>query len=65
MSDALSRGKELLDQQAWADAYAQLSAADQASPLEPEDLELFATTAYLLGRDEESSELWARASRPS
>ena len=31
------------------------------APLEPGDLERLATAAYLVGRDDESAELWARA----
>ena len=60
-ADALDRGRESFGRQAWADAYAQLSAADREAPLEPEDLERLATAAYLLGRDADSAEAWARA----
>src|SRR6266508_5377318 len=60
-ADALDRGRESFRQQAWADAYAQLSAADQETSLEPEDLERLATVAYLVGRDVDSADLWARA----
>lgn len=35
------------------DAYKALSRADQATPLGAEDLELLATSAYMLGRDDE------------
>jgi hypothetical protein len=49
--------------QAWAAAYAQLTAADRESPLGPEDLERLAAAAYLTGRDDQSDELWARAHR--
>ncbi|HEV2123885.1 MAG TPA: LuxR C-terminal-related transcriptional regulator, partial [Chloroflexota bacterium] len=38
---------------AWMDAYGALSHADQATPLGAEDLELLATSAYMLGRDDE------------
>jgi hypothetical protein len=41
--DTPDRGRESFGGQAWGDAYAQLSAADQEPPLEPEDLELLAT----------------------
>ena len=37
-AEALDRGRESLGRRAWADAYAQLSAADRESPLEAEDL---------------------------
>ncbi len=57
----LDRGHESYARRAWADAYAELSAADHESPLEPEDLERLATAAYLVGRDAESAALWERA----
>ena len=41
-ADALDRGRESFGRRAWADAFAQLSAADRESPLEAEDLELVA-----------------------
>jgi ATP/maltotriose-dependent transcriptional regulator MalT len=63
MTGGLDRGREAFAAQAWAEAYAQLSAADHASRLGPEDLERLATAAYLTGRDAESDELWARAHR--
>ena len=49
----LERGREHYGRRAWADAYRSLSAADQASRLEGEDLELLAMAAYLIGRDED------------
>jgi DNA-binding NarL/FixJ family response regulator len=61
--DALSVGRDSFGKQVWAAAYARLSAADRQSPLDAEDLERLATAAYLVGRDEESAELWARAHR--
>ena len=60
-ADALNRGREFFGRQAWGDAYAQLSAADHGTLLEPEDLERLAVTAYLVGRDAYSTEVWARA----
>ena len=61
MVDALDRGRESFGRQAWADAYAQLVAADHQSSLGPEDLERLATAAYLVGRDADSAEAWERA----
>jgi DNA-binding CsgD family transcriptional regulator len=46
----LERGRELYRQQAWAEAHASLSRADQASSLGGDDLFLLATSAGLLGR---------------
>jgi DNA-binding CsgD family transcriptional regulator len=63
MTGGLDLGRKAFDAQAWAEAYAQLSAADHESGLGPEDLERLATAAYLTGRDDESDDLWARAHR--
>jgi hypothetical protein len=60
-ADILDQGRESFGRQAWADAFAQLSAADREAPLAPEDLERLATAAYLLGRDADSTDIWARA----
>jgi DNA-binding CsgD family transcriptional regulator len=54
--DALSeteRGRRLYGRRCWLDAYESLTAADRAAPLGAEDLELLATSSYMLGRDEE------------
>jgi DNA-binding CsgD family transcriptional regulator len=60
-ADALDRGRESFGRRAWADAFAQLSAADGVSPLEAEDLERLATAAYLIGRDDDGADAGARA----
>jgi DNA-binding NarL/FixJ family response regulator len=60
-ADILERGRESFGQQAWADAFAALSAADATSPLDPDDLVRLATAAYLVGRDDESTDLFERA----
>ncbi|MGH2370760.1 MAG: DNA-binding response regulator, partial [Chloroflexota bacterium] len=60
-AEALDRCRESFRRQAWGEAYAQLSAADREAPLELEDLERLAVAAYLIGRDRESVEVWARA----
>jgi ATP/maltotriose-dependent transcriptional regulator MalT len=49
-SDELERGRESYAQRAWMDAYTSLSDADEAAPLEAEDLELLATSASMVGR---------------
>ncbi len=59
--DTLDRGRESFGQQEWGDAYAQLSKADQEAPLGPEDLELLATAAYLVGKDVDSVDALTRA----
>jgi DNA-binding NarL/FixJ family response regulator len=50
--DKLERGREAYARRAWTDAYETLSHADQVTPLGAEDLELLATSAYMLGRDD-------------
>ena len=60
-AEARARGRVSYARRAWADAFAELSAADREAPLEPEDLERLATAAYLVGRDEDSIEVWERA----
>ena len=52
-ADRLARGREAYVGRRWRDAYESLSHADQAAPLGAEELELLATSAYMLGRDEE------------
>lgn len=56
-----SAGRESFGRQAWRETYAQLSAVDREMPLELDDLERLATAAYLVGRDEESADIWARS----
>jgi DNA-binding CsgD family transcriptional regulator len=58
---AFDGGRASFGRQAWGDAYAQLSAADKQAPLEFDDLERLAVAAYLVGRDEDSIDIWARA----
>jgi DNA-binding CsgD family transcriptional regulator len=48
----LERGRRGYAMRAWLDAYESLAAADRATPLEADDLERLATSAYMLGRDE-------------
>src|SRR6266545_5273364 len=49
-ADEREQGRESFGQGAWKDAYESLSRADQAAPLGAEDLELLATSAFMLGR---------------
>jgi len=51
----LGRGRESYARRAWMDAYTLLSRADRGTPLGAEDLELLATSAYMLGRDDDLS----------
>jgi hypothetical protein len=49
----LDQARRAYAQRAWADAYEAFLLADQEAPLEADDVELLAMTAYLTGRDEE------------
>jgi DNA-binding CsgD family transcriptional regulator len=51
--DELGRGREAYAGRAWMDAYKWLSNADRAAQLGVEDLELLATSAFMIGRDDE------------
>jgi DNA-binding CsgD family transcriptional regulator len=50
---ALERGRASYAKHAWRDAYESLSRADDMSRLEPEDLVLLATSAYMQGLEDE------------
>jgi ATP/maltotriose-dependent transcriptional regulator MalT len=59
--EALEQGRAYSAQRAWRAAHAALTSADADEPLGAADLELLATTAYMLGRDDEYLEVLARA----
>jgi DNA-binding CsgD family transcriptional regulator/tetratricopeptide (TPR) repeat protein len=61
MTEEIERGRKAFADQAWADAFDHLSAAAENSPLGLDDLERHAAAAYLVGRADESLELWERA----
>ena len=60
-SPAIVEGRVAFARKKWRDAYANLSAADRESSLEPADLELFATAAYLVGEEAHAFTIWTRA----
>lgn len=60
-SQDLEAGVEAFQKQAWAAAYAHLSAADRQSPLGPQELLQLAQAALLLGKDAAGEEVLARA----
>jgi DNA-binding CsgD family transcriptional regulator len=60
-ADRLERGRQAYAGREWLDAYESLSLADQAAPLRAEDLELLATSAYMLGRDDDYLSILERA----
>ncbi len=51
VSSELARGRQCYATSAWADAFELLSQADKEVPLSVADLELLATSAYLIGQD--------------
>jgi DNA-binding CsgD family transcriptional regulator len=57
----LREGRASFEHRRWGDAFARLSAADAHAPLAPEDLDLLAASAFLLGRDAESEDARVRA----
>jgi DNA-binding CsgD family transcriptional regulator len=59
--DVLERGRTSYARRAWTDAHASLAAADRAAPLGPDDLQLLATSAYMLGRVDEFVQVLERA----
>jgi DNA-binding NarL/FixJ family response regulator len=61
--DPLERGRERYAAQAWADAHEALSRADRERGLAGGDLELLATAAYMIGRENEYLEVLGRAYR--
>ena len=60
-TDDLEQGRESFAARAWSDAFEALSRADESAPLGAEDLELLATAAYMLGRDDDYQRLLERA----
>src|SRR5687768_3301850 len=63
VSDAQRKGRAAFARQAWAEAARWLTAADDAEPLGPDDLERLAASAFLIGRDALYVPLWVRAHR--
>jgi DNA-binding CsgD family transcriptional regulator/tetratricopeptide (TPR) repeat protein len=58
---ALERARECYQRRAWLEAWEALSLADRQTPLSGADLELLATCAYLLGRDDDYLQTLERA----
>jgi DNA-binding NarL/FixJ family response regulator len=58
--DDIERGRDCFRRQAWAEAHRCFSTADRKSPLTASDLELYAWSAGLLGRDDDSLQLLER-----
>ena len=60
-SGELNRGREAFAKRAWTDAFESLSRADEAAALGADDLELLATSAYMLGGDDDYCSALERA----
>ena len=60
--EELEHSRELYARRQWGDAYATLARVDREA-LGPADLELLATVAYMVGRDDEQLEALERAHR--
>ena len=58
--EELERGRKSYAAAAWTETYDSLSRADQTAPLAAFDIELLATAAYMLGREDESMALLER-----
>jgi DNA-binding CsgD family transcriptional regulator len=57
----LELGRRLFAEASWREAHDALTAADTASPLAPDDLELLGRSAYMLGHDEAYADALERA----
>jgi DNA-binding CsgD family transcriptional regulator len=57
----LERARAAYAERSWLEAYEAFARADEAEPLAPEDLELHATTARMLGRDDDAIRILERA----
>jgi DNA-binding CsgD family transcriptional regulator len=59
--DRIRRGRRLIGERAWREAFETLAEADREQPLGESDLELLATAAFMLGRDEDHARALERA----
>jgi DNA-binding NarL/FixJ family response regulator len=57
----LETGRSSYRKRAWTEAHEQLARAEAAVPLEPDDLEMLATAAHMLGREDEWASVLERA----
>src|SRR5262249_28887792 len=62
-ANLLQQGRDAIRKNAWATAYAKLSAADRKTPLSAQDVMALSVAAHLTGKDEESLRLLERAHR--
>jgi DNA-binding CsgD family transcriptional regulator len=59
----LTRGRDAYARQAWNEAYEGLAAADRSGSLDPRELEMLATAAFMLGHEQQFREILERAYR--
>jgi DNA-binding CsgD family transcriptional regulator len=59
----IRRGRRAYASRRWSDSYESLSSADRAAPLAAADLELLATAASMVGREDEHLSILERAHR--
>jgi DNA-binding NarL/FixJ family response regulator len=52
-ADELERGREAYARRAWHEAHDRLSGVHEQEPLDAQDLELLATAAFMIGRDDD------------
>ena len=57
----VERGREFHANRAWSDAFTALASADREASLAADDLELLATAAYMIGRQDEYFSALGRA----
>jgi len=57
----LEQGREAFRQGDWGRTFTLLTSIDKESPLQPADLELLATAAFMTGRDRNCINSWSRA----
>jgi DNA-binding NarL/FixJ family response regulator len=60
-TDALHHARECYERQAWREAHDLLLEAERNAPLAADDLDRLAASAYMLGDESKSVDLWARA----
>lgn len=60
-ADLVLRGRELFGASAWVDCFSVLSQAEEQGVLLADDVELLAQSAFLIGRDQQCVDVWARA----
>jgi ATP/maltotriose-dependent transcriptional regulator MalT len=60
-TDLVKEGRQAFDGRSWMSAYAALLQADQQRTLAPDDLQRLAVAAHLVGKPNESADIWARA----